>query len=117
MTPRGTPTTTTRIPPDLKARAQARAAREGTTLTAVIVAALVKYVEGEGGTASAGTFMEQERAEQSAICVALGLDPGNVLSVKRVSPETVHVTFWDGIEDPANRRVEVHRYVEGDGDE
>jgi predicted DNA-binding protein len=44
---RGTPTTTTRIPPALKRRAQAKAARTGTTLTAVIVAALERYVEEE----------------------------------------------------------------------
>jgi len=44
---RGTKTTTLRIPPALKARAQAKAARERTTLTAVIVAALEDYVKGE----------------------------------------------------------------------
>lgn len=48
MSPKGTPTTTTRIPLDLKARVQAKAAREGTTLTAIIVAALEDYVNGEG---------------------------------------------------------------------
>jgi predicted transcriptional regulator len=37
-----------RASPELRARLDAIAAREGTTLTAVIVAALVEYVEGEG---------------------------------------------------------------------
>jgi len=36
---------TFRIPPDLKARAQAAAEANGTTLTAVIVAALEQYVK------------------------------------------------------------------------
>jgi hypothetical protein len=44
---RGTPTTTTRIPPDLKAAAQARAADRGETLTDVILRALRAYVEEE----------------------------------------------------------------------
>lgn len=50
MTPGiGTPRRTVRVPDDLWAAAQARAAREGTTLTAIIVTALENYVkEGEG---------------------------------------------------------------------
>ena len=40
---RGTPTTPFRIDPALKAKAQARADREGTNLTAVVVAALEAY--------------------------------------------------------------------------
>lgn len=49
MTPtKGTPTWTFRLDPDLKRRAQVKAAREGTTVTAVVVAALENYVKGEG---------------------------------------------------------------------
>ena len=44
---RGTPTTPFRIDPALKARAQARATREGTTLTAIVVAAIEAYAAGE----------------------------------------------------------------------
>ena len=44
---RGTPTTPFRIDPTLKTRAQARATREGTTLTAVVVAALETYAADE----------------------------------------------------------------------
>lgn len=44
----GTPLSNFRIPLDLKAKAKARAAREGTTLTAIIVTALEEYVKGEG---------------------------------------------------------------------
>jgi len=44
---RGTPTTPFRIDPALKARAQARATREGTTLTSVIIAALQAYAADE----------------------------------------------------------------------
>jgi hypothetical protein len=45
---KGTPTRNFRVTDDLWTRAQAKAARERTTLTAVIVAALEEYVEGEG---------------------------------------------------------------------
>lgn len=49
MTPSpGTPRRTFRVSDALYARAATKAAREGTTLTAVIVAALEEYVEGEG---------------------------------------------------------------------
>lgn len=48
MTPGNTPRRTFRVPDDLYARAAARAAREGTTLTAIIVAALENYAKGEG---------------------------------------------------------------------
>jgi hypothetical protein len=44
---RGTPTTPFRIDPALKARAQARATREGTTLTAIVVAAIEAYAAGD----------------------------------------------------------------------
>lgn len=47
---RGTPTTPFRIDPSLKARAQARAERERTTLTAVVVAALEQYADDEPTT-------------------------------------------------------------------
>lgn len=39
---------TFRIPPELKARAQAAATANGTTLTAVIVSALEQYVKKNG---------------------------------------------------------------------
>lgn len=45
---KGTPTRNFRLPDDLYDAARAKAAREHTTLTAVIVAALERYVEGEG---------------------------------------------------------------------
>lgn len=48
MTGPGTPRRTFRVPDALYDRAATKAAREGTTLTAVIVAALEEYVEGEG---------------------------------------------------------------------
>lgn len=41
-----TPTSTFRIPVDLKAAAQQRAEAEGKTLTAVVVDALTKYAKG-----------------------------------------------------------------------
>jgi predicted DNA-binding protein len=44
---KGTPITSVRIPTPLRRRLEAKAARTGTTLTAVIVAALEEYVEGE----------------------------------------------------------------------
>ena len=44
---RGTPTTTLRIPPDLKVAAQARAAEHGETLTDVVLRALREYVKEE----------------------------------------------------------------------
>lgn len=47
MTGRGTTRRSFRVKDELYDRAQAKAAREGTTLTAVIVAALRKYVEEE----------------------------------------------------------------------
>ena len=40
-----TPVTTFRIPLDLKARATAVAAQNGTTLTAVVIAALKRYAK------------------------------------------------------------------------
>ena len=40
-----TPVTAFRIPPDLKARAVAKAAAEGVTLTSVIIRALERYVK------------------------------------------------------------------------
>lgn len=50
MTPGlGTPRRTVRVPDALWSAAAARAAREGTTLTAIIVTALEQYAkEGEG---------------------------------------------------------------------
>lgn len=48
MTGPGTPRRTFRVPDALYDRAATKAAREHTTLTAVIVAALEEYVEGEG---------------------------------------------------------------------
>lgn len=48
MTPsRGTTIRSVRVKDDLWTAAQARAAAEGTTLTAVIVAALEQYAKGE----------------------------------------------------------------------
>jgi len=44
---RGTPTTTTRIPPALKAAVKARAATRGETMTDVILRKLREYVEEE----------------------------------------------------------------------
>ena len=44
---RGTPTTPFRIEPSLKRRAQARAARENTTLTHVVITALEVYAADE----------------------------------------------------------------------
>jgi predicted HicB family RNase H-like nuclease len=44
---RGTPTITFRIPPDLRAAVEARAAAEGTTVTAIVIAALQEYVKEE----------------------------------------------------------------------
>jgi predicted DNA-binding protein len=44
---RGTPRWSLRLPPDLKRRVQAKAARTGTTMTAVVVAALEAYVTEE----------------------------------------------------------------------
>jgi predicted HicB family RNase H-like nuclease len=40
-----TPKTTLRIQPDLRDKAKAKAAAEGTTMTAVVIAALTDYVE------------------------------------------------------------------------
>jgi len=47
---KGAPVISFRVSPELRARIEAKAARmgDGTTLTAVIVAALEDYVEGEG---------------------------------------------------------------------
>lgn len=42
-----TPLTPFRIPPSLKARAQARARREGVTLTSVVLAKLEEYAADE----------------------------------------------------------------------
>jgi predicted DNA binding CopG/RHH family protein len=42
--PRGTPLRNLRVPDDLWQAAKAKAAAEGTTLTAVLVAALRRYV-------------------------------------------------------------------------
>lgn len=42
-----TPITAIRIPVDLKAAAQAKAAREGTTLSAVVNESLKRYLERE----------------------------------------------------------------------
>jgi len=46
MNPGGTPTTTIRIPLDIKRRAKAKAAEKGTTLSTIVVNALYDYASG-----------------------------------------------------------------------